>query len=168
MGIPTACAVGIFCCQNTPTEHFDRDVPANAMDLQPAAAHLSSSRTPYRFCLASKPRALISLLVLSTSSLLFFFKSCGFVSLIGRLAVVLGAVHAGDREGRPYGSALTIVAIFSTSFSSTAMRCSSVGFARLQAEMYFLPRTCRDKKWIESYFVLADESLRGCFMRLCQ
>ncbi|MBP3653830.1 MAG: hypothetical protein J6J04_00160 [Oscillospiraceae bacterium] len=36
-------------------------------------------------------------------------------------------------------------------------------FARLQAEMYFLPRACRDKKWIESYFVLADETLRGVF-----
>ena len=82
--------------------------------------------------------------------------------------MVLGAVQAGDREGRPYGSALTIAVIFSTSFSSTAMRCSSVGFARLQADMYFLPRTCRTKKWIESYFVLADETLRGCFMRLCQ
>ena len=128
----------------------------------------SSSRTSYRYPLAGSWRALISLLVLSTSSLLFFFKSCGFVSLIGRLAVVLGAVQAGDREGRPYGSALTIAVIFSTSFSSTAVRCSSVGFARLQADMYFLPRTCRDKKWIESYFVLADETLRGCFMRLCQ
>ena len=70
-------------CQNTPAEHFDRDVPANAMDLQPAAAHA-----------------------------LFFDEK---------------------------------------------------QFARLQAEMYFLPRTCRDKKWIESYFVLADETLRGVF-----
>lgn len=56
-------------CQNTPAEHFDRDVPANAMDLQPAAAHA-----------------------------LFFDEK---------------------------------------------------QFARLQAEMYFLPRTCRDKKWID-------------------
>ena len=30
--------------------------------------------------------------------------------------------------------------------------------------MYFLPRTCRDKKWIASYFVLTDETLRGVFL----
>ncbi|MBP3654731.1 MAG: hypothetical protein J6J04_04785 [Oscillospiraceae bacterium] len=36
-------------------------------------------------------------------------------------------------------------------------------FALLQAEMYFLPRACRVEKWIESYFVLAGETLRGVF-----
>ena len=71
-------------CQNTPTEHFDRDVPANTMDLQPAAAHA-----------------------------LFFEEK---------------------------------------------------QFARLQADMYFSTRTCRAEKWIESYFVLADETLRGVFL----
>ena len=70
-------------CQNTPMEHFDRDVPANAMDLQPAAAHA-----------------------------LFFDEK---------------------------------------------------QFARLQADMYFSTRTCRVEKWIKTYFVLADETLRGVF-----
>ncbi|MBP3653959.1 MAG: hypothetical protein J6J04_00810 [Oscillospiraceae bacterium] len=37
-------------------------------------------------------------------------------------------------------------------------------FARLQADMYFSTRTCRAEKWIESYFVLADETLRGVFL----
>ena len=33
-----------------------------------------------------------------------------------------------------------------------------------QADMYFLPRTCRDKKWIASYFVLEDETQRGAIL----
>ncbi|MBP3654281.1 MAG: hypothetical protein J6J04_02470, partial [Oscillospiraceae bacterium] len=38
--------------------------------------------------------------------------------------------------------------------------------ARLQSDMYFSTRTCRVEKWIESYFVLADETLRGVFDKL--
>ena len=40
--------------------------------------------------------------------------------------------------------------------------------ARLRAEMYFLRRTCRRRKWLELYLRLRAQTLRGFFDGLCR